>query len=139
MDLQSLPFLLQHCRSMNIWRNIEAEGLFCYAWKMTLVYDFLINVTKFLFSPSQITLPYDAQQLSKATRDTAALYLACGVDPSKVQGRYWSFLILFRRLYVFWIFYYDFVCAGICFCAVSCSCSCRTDVALKFCSTCWLA
>ncbi|PWA76880.1 tryptophan--tRNA ligase [Artemisia annua] len=31
----------------------------------------------------QITLPYDVQQLSKATRDTAALYLACGIDTSK--------------------------------------------------------
>ncbi|KAK7822344.1 tryptophan--trna ligase, partial [Quercus suber] len=33
----------------------------------------------------QITLPYDAQQLSKATRDTAAIYLACGVDTSKAS------------------------------------------------------
>ncbi|XP_057434813.1 tryptophan--tRNA ligase, chloroplastic/mitochondrial [Lotus japonicus] len=32
-----------------------------------------------------ITLPYDAQQLSKATRSTAAIYLACGVDPSKAS------------------------------------------------------
>ncbi|GLJ30610.1 hypothetical protein SUGI_0606110 [Cryptomeria japonica] len=30
-----------------------------------------------------ITLPYDAEQLSKATRDTAALYMACGIDVSK--------------------------------------------------------
>ncbi|XP_027942380.1 tryptophan--tRNA ligase, chloroplastic/mitochondrial isoform X2 [Vigna unguiculata] len=33
----------------------------------------------------QITLPYDTQQLSKATRSTAAIYLACGVDPSKAS------------------------------------------------------
>lgn len=36
------------------------------------------------FCQFQITLPYDAQQLSKTTRNTAAIYLACGVDPSKV-------------------------------------------------------
>ncbi|KAF3506566.1 hypothetical protein F2Q69_00001316, partial [Brassica cretica] len=32
-----------------------------------------------------ITLPYDVQELRKATRDTAALYLACGVDISKAS------------------------------------------------------
>lgn len=32
-----------------------------------------------------ITLPYDTQQLSRATRDTAAIYLACGVDTSKAS------------------------------------------------------
>ncbi|XP_020266812.1 tryptophan--tRNA ligase, chloroplastic/mitochondrial-like [Asparagus officinalis] len=32
-----------------------------------------------------ITLPYEAVELSKATRNTAAIYLACGVDVSKVQ------------------------------------------------------
>jgi len=38
----------------------------------------------------QITLPYDTQQLSKATRSTAAIYLACGVDPSKVLCNFFS-------------------------------------------------
>ncbi|KAH9761337.1 Tryptophanyl-tRNA synthetase [Citrus sinensis] len=35
----------------------------------------------------QITLPYDTQQLSKATRETAAIYLACGIDNSKSHVR----------------------------------------------------
>lgn len=39
----------------------------------------------FIVDLHAITLPYDTQQLSKATRDTAALYLACGVDPSKAS------------------------------------------------------
>ncbi|CAN6540005.1 unnamed protein product [Malus baccata var. baccata] len=39
----------------------------------------------FIVDLHAITLPYDAQQLSKATRDTAALYLACGVDTSKAS------------------------------------------------------
>ncbi|KAK9946617.1 hypothetical protein M0R45_012071 [Rubus argutus] len=39
----------------------------------------------FIVDLHAITLPYDAQQLSKATRDTSALYLACGVDPSKAS------------------------------------------------------
>ncbi|KAK7267573.1 hypothetical protein RIF29_20251 [Crotalaria pallida] len=44
----------------------------------------------------QITLPYDdIQQLSKSTRSTAAIYLACGVDPSKVYLNF--FLELFRN------------------------------------------
>jgi len=38
------------------------------------------------FLPLQITMPYETQQLSKATKDTAAIYLACGVDTSKVRG-----------------------------------------------------
>ncbi|XP_051119669.1 tryptophan--tRNA ligase, chloroplastic/mitochondrial isoform X2 [Andrographis paniculata] len=39
----------------------------------------------FIVDLHAITLPYDTQQLSKATRDTAALYLACGVDISKAS------------------------------------------------------
>ncbi|XP_073301584.1 tryptophan--tRNA ligase, chloroplastic/mitochondrial isoform X2 [Primulina huaijiensis] len=37
----------------------------------------------FIVDLHAITLPYDASQLSKATRDTAAIYLACGVDLSR--------------------------------------------------------
>ncbi|XP_031277798.1 tryptophan--tRNA ligase, chloroplastic/mitochondrial isoform X1 [Pistacia vera] len=40
----------------------------------------------FIVDLHAITLPYDTQQLSKATRDTAAIYLACGVDTSKMQA-----------------------------------------------------
>ncbi|GLT85456.1 hypothetical protein SLE2022_036460 [Rubroshorea leprosula] len=39
----------------------------------------------FIVDLHAITLPYDVQQLSKATRDTAAIYLACGVDTSKAS------------------------------------------------------
>ncbi|EXB60289.1 Tryptophan--tRNA ligase [Morus notabilis] len=39
----------------------------------------------FIVDLHAITLPYDPKTLSKATRDTAAIYLACGVDPSKAS------------------------------------------------------
>ncbi|CAH2060645.1 unnamed protein product [Thlaspi arvense] len=39
----------------------------------------------FIVDLHAITLPYDTQELRKATRDTAALYLACGVDISKAS------------------------------------------------------
>ncbi|XP_039051231.1 tryptophan--tRNA ligase, chloroplastic/mitochondrial-like [Hibiscus syriacus] len=39
----------------------------------------------FIVDLHAITLPYDTQQLSKATRNTAAIYLACGVDTSKAS------------------------------------------------------
>ncbi|GAV65518.1 tRNA-synt_1b domain-containing protein [Cephalotus follicularis] len=39
----------------------------------------------FIVDLHAITLPYDTQELSKATRDTAAIYLACGVDTSKAS------------------------------------------------------
>ncbi|XP_010429592.1 PREDICTED: tryptophan--tRNA ligase, chloroplastic/mitochondrial-like isoform X3 [Camelina sativa] len=39
----------------------------------------------FIVDLHAITLPYDTQQLGKATRDTAALYLACGIDVSKAS------------------------------------------------------
>ncbi|WCJ29484.1 Tryptophan--tRNA ligase [Euphorbia peplus] len=39
----------------------------------------------FIVDLHAITLPYETQQLSKATRDTAAIYLACGVDTSKAS------------------------------------------------------
>ncbi|PON67856.1 Tryptophan-tRNA ligase [Parasponia andersonii] len=39
----------------------------------------------FIVDLHAITLPYDVQKLSKATRDTAAIYLACGIDTSKAS------------------------------------------------------
>ncbi|KAL2901250.1 Tryptophan--tRNA ligase chloroplastic/mitochondrial [Bienertia sinuspersici] len=39
----------------------------------------------FIVDLHAITLPYEALQLSKATRDTAAIYLACGIDISKAS------------------------------------------------------
>ncbi|KAI5669159.1 hypothetical protein M9H77_19012 [Catharanthus roseus] len=39
----------------------------------------------FIVDLHAITLLYDAQQLSKATKETAAIYLACGVDVSKAS------------------------------------------------------
>ncbi|CAM8949548.1 hypothetical protein QQ045_018433 [Rhodiola kirilowii] len=39
----------------------------------------------FIVDLHAITLQYDVQKLSKATRDTAAIYLACGVDISKAS------------------------------------------------------
>ncbi|CAK7335978.1 unnamed protein product [Dovyalis caffra] len=39
----------------------------------------------FIVDLHAITLPYDTRELFKATRDTAALYLACGVDTSKAS------------------------------------------------------
>jgi tryptophanyl-tRNA synthetase len=43
----------------------------------------------------QITLPYEAPQLSKATRSTAAIYLACGIDSSKVCFTYLHYMMMF--------------------------------------------
>nr|CAB3478262.1 unnamed protein product [Digitaria exilis] len=39
----------------------------------------------FIVDLHAITLPYDAAELSKSTRSTAAIYLACGVDSSKAS------------------------------------------------------
>ncbi|XP_074283381.1 tryptophan--tRNA ligase, chloroplastic/mitochondrial [Silene latifolia] len=39
----------------------------------------------FIVDLHAITLPYETQQLAKSTRDTAAIYLACGVDASKAS------------------------------------------------------
>ncbi|KAL3746798.1 hypothetical protein ACJRO7_015698 [Eucalyptus globulus] len=39
----------------------------------------------FIVDLHAITLPYETQQLAKSTRDTAAIYLACGVDTSKAS------------------------------------------------------
>ncbi|XP_052209538.1 tryptophan--tRNA ligase, chloroplastic/mitochondrial [Diospyros lotus] len=37
----------------------------------------------FIVDLHAITLPYDAQELSRATKATAAIYMACGIDTSK--------------------------------------------------------
>lgn len=39
----------------------------------------------FIVDLHAITLPYDTRELSKATKDTAAIYLACGIDTSKAS------------------------------------------------------
>ncbi|XP_020528701.1 tryptophan--tRNA ligase, chloroplastic/mitochondrial isoform X1 [Amborella trichopoda] len=39
----------------------------------------------FIVDLHAITLSYDAQQLSTTTRNTAAIYIACGIDPSKAS------------------------------------------------------
>ncbi|KQK09682.1 tryptophan--tRNA ligase, chloroplastic/mitochondrial [Brachypodium distachyon] len=39
----------------------------------------------FIVDLHAITLPYEAPQLSKSTRSTAAIYLACGIDSSKAS------------------------------------------------------
>ncbi|KAK4792382.1 hypothetical protein SAY86_022817 [Trapa natans] len=39
----------------------------------------------FIVDLHAITLPYETQQLAKSTRDTAAIYLACGVDTTKAS------------------------------------------------------
>ncbi|CAO1945941.1 unnamed protein product [Urochloa humidicola] len=39
----------------------------------------------FIVDLHAITLPYDAPELSKSTRSTAAIYLACGIDSSKAS------------------------------------------------------
>ncbi|KAK4276973.1 hypothetical protein QN277_015054 [Acacia crassicarpa] len=39
----------------------------------------------FIVDLHAITLPYDTQQLSRTTRETAAIYLACGIDTSKAS------------------------------------------------------
>ncbi|KAL1224581.1 Tryptophan--tRNA ligase, chloroplastic/mitochondrial [Cardamine amara subsp. amara] len=39
----------------------------------------------FIVDLHAITLPYDTRQLGNTTRDTAALYLACGIDVSKAS------------------------------------------------------
>ena len=108
----------------------------------------MLNDTVPFFIPSdfilQITLPYDTQQLSKATRSTAAIYLACGVDPSKVLCKFCSkpfgkivFVVEMSRSP--WINDICFVHTGFSICAVSCSGTCRIDVAAKFHNTNWLA
>jgi tryptophanyl-tRNA synthetase len=33
-----------------------------------------------------ITLAHNAEELARATRTSAAIYIACGIDPSKVTG-----------------------------------------------------
>ncbi|XP_022754606.1 tryptophan--tRNA ligase, chloroplastic/mitochondrial-like isoform X3 [Durio zibethinus] len=45
----------------------------------------LYDTLFFIVDLHAITLPYDTQELSKATRNTAAIYLACGVDTSKAS------------------------------------------------------
>lgn len=39
----------------------------------------------FIVDLHAITLPYDAEQLSKVTKDAAAIYIACGIDTAKAS------------------------------------------------------
>ena len=71
---------------IDFYKDIAVSGSFCCSFKFVRLC--LSLCSKYL----QITLPYEAPLLSKATRSTAAIYLACGVDSSKVC------------LTVFWLF-----------------------------------
>ena len=71
---------------IDFYKDIAVYGSFCCSFKFVRLC--LSLCSKYL----QITLPYEAPLLSKATRSTAAIYLACGVDSSKVC------------LTVFWLF-----------------------------------
>ena len=68
-----------------------------------------------VFIHLQITLPYEATQLSKATRSTAAIYLACGIDSSKVCFTYLYYAMFLCAccgwLSVCWRFY-DTLCVS---------------------------
>ena len=69
-------------------------------WALPIVSKCLLEHT---LSYMQITLPFETQQLSKATRNTAAIYLACGIDISKVEKLIidmWLLVLLFRALCV---------------------------------------
>ncbi|XP_020676498.1 tryptophan--tRNA ligase, chloroplastic/mitochondrial isoform X3 [Dendrobium catenatum] len=61
-----------------------------------------------------ITLPYDAPQLAEATRNTAAIYLACGVDTSKGDENVGAALLTYPVLMAADILLYqsDFVPVG---------------------------
>ncbi|XP_066307154.1 tryptophan--tRNA ligase, chloroplastic/mitochondrial-like isoform X3 [Miscanthus floridulus] len=61
------------------YKDIAVYGSFCCSFKFVRLC--LSLCSKYL----QITLPYEAPLLSKATRSTAAIYLACGVDSSKAS------------------------------------------------------
>ncbi|KAJ0031421.1 hypothetical protein Pint_12871 [Pistacia integerrima] len=63
----------------------------------------------FIVDLHAITLPYDTQQLSKATRDTAAIYLACGVDTSKGDENVGVALLTYPVLMASDILLYQFI------------------------------
>ena len=64
---------------IDFYKDIAVYGSFCCSFKFVRLC--LSLCSKYL----QITLPYEAPLLSKATRSTAAIYLACGVDSSKAS------------------------------------------------------
>ncbi|XP_038991514.1 tryptophan--tRNA ligase, chloroplastic/mitochondrial-like isoform X2 [Hibiscus syriacus] len=60
-------------------------GNYLGAIKNWIALQNLYDTLFFIVDLHAITLPYDTQQLSKASRNTAAIYLACGVDTSKAS------------------------------------------------------
>ncbi|KAH1063501.1 hypothetical protein J1N35_028488 [Gossypium stocksii] len=80
-QIQTPPLLAE---SDPIPFEYEVEKVCAFALGLIAVknsYDTLF----FIVDLHAITLPYDTQQLSTATRNTAAIYLACGVDTSKAS------------------------------------------------------
>ena len=139
--------ILSTCRFSFIFMSRNQSFTLCCFLKarFLLILDgYLAIFNWFIFLYMQITLSYDTQQLSKATRNTAAIYVACRVDTSKVCCHLWSFMIF---IWVISLYVWSAGClemisfdhAGFCLCAVTCSCSCRIDVATEFCHTNWLA
>ncbi|KAK8970549.1 hypothetical protein KSP40_PGU010730 [Platanthera guangdongensis] len=74
---------LQKTGGINLGNKIGAlEGKISLR---NLLVTFCLIHTALSFQVHNITLPYDAPQLSETTRNTAAIYLACGVDTSKAS------------------------------------------------------
>ena len=71
-------------RNFNLFFVFVLFCFFPYLMSFVVSNNFKHSELVPIFLSSQITLPYETQQLFKATRDTAAIYLACGVDTSKV-------------------------------------------------------
>lgn len=72
VDLHAVSFLLISINYNLLWVFKVPQNILNSKFKISYVCHI------------KITLPYDAPDLAKSTRSTAALYLACGVDTSKV-------------------------------------------------------
>ncbi|XP_057479003.1 tryptophan--tRNA ligase, chloroplastic/mitochondrial-like isoform X1 [Actinidia eriantha] len=60
-------------------------GNYLGAIKNWVLFQDMYDTLFFIVDLHSITLPYDAQELSRVTKKTAAIYMACGVDTSKAS------------------------------------------------------
>ncbi|XP_039849016.1 tryptophan--tRNA ligase, chloroplastic/mitochondrial-like isoform X4 [Panicum virgatum] len=88
----SMPRASLHvwCSTKRVVSGVQPTGMvhlgnYLGAIKNWVALQDLYETFFFIVDLHAITLPYDAPELSKATRSTAAIYLACGIDSSKAS------------------------------------------------------
>lgn len=111
----------------------------CFCSPLLKIGRMLIYINELAALYSQITMPHDVERLTKSTRTSAALYIACGIDPTKVRTD--SIILSLRPLFEpldsdaheDWCTHRTVFATGIYLCSVACTGACWAYLVTELC------